>query len=146
MAGRTSAPQRAYTYLIDGETEGGHLTFGSWISSHGRLLPCSNTAKRAASACFYSIRPDSSSLPPSSVALYAGASLFRCRHPITLSRAGHFLGCAQSIDDARPSLALTISSIVEDGSLLSLAPEFEKIGWLATDSDTRVRAARLARP
>jgi acyl-CoA synthetase (AMP-forming)/AMP-acid ligase II len=129
--------QRAYTYLIDGEKEGGHLTFAELdLQSRivGTMLQCRNARGKRVLLLY-----------PSGLefiaaffgCLYAGAIAVPLPPPNHAQPSRTLPRLRSIVNDAQPLLALTISSIVSKiEGLLSLAPNLRKIGWLATDSDS----------
>ena len=128
--------QRAYTYLLDGEVEGGHLTYAALdrqARSIGALLQrYGATGERALL------------LYPTGLEFIA--AFFGCLYagviPVPLpppnpARQQRTLPRLRAItNDAQPSLALTTSSILSKAEgLFSQAPELLTMRWLATDKD-----------
>jgi len=127
--------QRAYTYLIDGETKGGHLTFAE-LDLQARTIAAMLQHRDARGERVLLLYPTGLEFIPAFFGcLYAGAIAVPLPPPNHAQPHRTLPRLRSIINDARPSIALTISSILAkiDG-LLSLAPELIKISWVATDS------------
>ena len=128
--------QRAYTYLIDGETEGEHLTFAG-LDLQARMLAAMLQHRNARGERVLLLYPTGLEFIVAFFGcLYAGAIAVPLPPPNHIQPHRTLPRLRSIIKDARPSLALTVSSILSkiDG-LLSLAPELRKISWIATDSE-----------
>jgi acyl-CoA synthetase (AMP-forming)/AMP-acid ligase II len=128
---------RAYTYLLDGEIEAGHLTYaaldcqaraiGALLQSYGargeRALLLYPTGLEFIAAFFG--------------CLYAGVIAVPLPPP-NLAQPQRTLPRLLAItNDAGPSLALTTSSILSKTErLFAQAPELQAMHWLATDKIT----------
>ena len=127
--------QRAYTYLIDGETEGEHLTFGE-LELQAQTVAAMLQRRNARGERVLLLYPTGLEFIGAFFGcLYAGAIAVPLPPPNHAQPHRTLPRLRSIINDARPSLALTMSSILSkiDG-LLTLAPELRKISWAATDS------------
>ena len=128
--------QRAYTYLIDGEKEGGHLTFAE-LDLQARTLAAALQHRNARGERVLLLYPTGLEFIAAFFGcLYAGAIAVPLPPPNHAQPHRTLPRLRSIVNDARPSLALTISSILSkiDG-LLSLAPELRDTSWVATDTD-----------
>jgi len=131
--------QRAYTYLVDGETEGGHLTFGE-LDLQSRTIAATLQDRNAHGERILLLFPTGLEFIAAFFGcLYAGAIAVPLPPP-NHAQPHRTLPRLRSIaNDARPLLALTVSSILSKiEGLLSLAPDLRKIGWIATDCHSAV--------
>jgi acyl-CoA synthetase (AMP-forming)/AMP-acid ligase II len=128
--------QRAYTYLIDGETEGGHLTFAE-LDLQSRMIAAMLQHRNARGERVLLLFPTGLEFIAAFFGcLYAGATAVPLPPPNHAQPHRTLSRLRSIVNDARPLFALTISSIVAKlEGLLSLAPELRKISWLATDSN-----------
>src|ERR1700683_2242259 len=128
--------QRAYTYLIDGETEGGHLTFAQ-LDLQARTVAAMLQQRNARGERVLLLYPTGLEFIAAFFGcLYAGAVAVPLPPPNHAQPHRTLPRLRSIINDAQPSLALTISSTLSkmDG-LLGLAPELGKICWGAHDRD-----------
>lgn len=128
--------QRAYTYLIDGETEGDHLTFAK-LDLQARKVAAMLQHRNARGERVLLLYPTGLEFVAAFFGcLYAGAIAVPLPPPNHAQPHRTLPRLRAIINDARPSSALTTSSIYAkiDG-LFSLAPELGKISWGATDSE-----------
>jgi acyl-CoA synthetase (AMP-forming)/AMP-acid ligase II len=134
--------QRAYTYLIDGETEGGHLTFAE-LDRQARTVAAMLQDRNARGERVLLLYPTGLEFIAAFFgSLYAGAIAVPLPPPNPAQPHRTLPRLRSIVNDARPSLALTISPILSKmEGLLTLAPELRKISWVATDSDSE-RAPR----
>jgi len=134
--------QRAYTYLVDGETEGGHLTFAE-LDLQARTVAAMLQHRNLRGERVLLLYPTGLEFIGAFFGcIYAGAIAVPLPPPNHVQPHRTLPRLRSIVKDARPSLALTTSSILSkiDG-LFTLAPELGKISWVATDSDGE-RAAR----
>src|ERR1700683_42458 len=128
--------QRAYTYLIDGEAEGGHLTFAE-LDLQSRMIAAMLQHRNARGERVLLLFPTGLEFIAAFFGcLYAGAIAVPLPPPNHAQPHQTLPRLRSIINDAQPSLALTISSTLSkmDG-LLGLAPELGKICWGAHDRD-----------
>jgi acyl-CoA synthetase (AMP-forming)/AMP-acid ligase II len=126
--------QRAYTYLIDGEKEGEHLTF-SELDVQAQTVAAILQQLNARGERVLLLYPTGLEFIAAFFGcLYAGAIAVPLPPPNHAQPHRTLPRLRSIVNDARPSIALTISSILSkiDG-LLTLAPELRKISWVATD-------------
>lgn len=129
--------QRAYTYLVDGETEGGHLTFGE-LDRQSRIIAAMLQHRKASGERVLLLFPTGLEFIAAFFGcLYAGAIAVPLPPPNHAQPQRTLPRLRSIVNDARPLLALTISSIVSKiEGLLILSPNLRKFDWIATDSDT----------
>jgi acyl-CoA synthetase (AMP-forming)/AMP-acid ligase II len=129
--------QRAYTYLIDGDTEGEHLTFAE-LDFQSRMIAAMLQNRSASGERVLLLFPTGLEFIAAFFGcLYAGAIAVPLPPPNHAQPHRTLPRLRAIVNDARPLLALTISSIVAKiEGLLSLAPELGKISWIATDSNS----------
>ncbi len=125
---------RTYTYLLDGEAEGDHLTaeaLDRMARSIGALLQSYQAAGERALLLY-----------PAGLEFIA--AFFGCLYagvigvplpPPNLAQPQRTLPRLRAIvNNAQPTMALTTSTILSGaGSLFAQAPELQKMRWLATD-------------
>jgi acyl-CoA synthetase (AMP-forming)/AMP-acid ligase II len=126
--------QRIYTYLVDGEAEGDHLTYAALdcqARSIGALLQNSQASGERALLLY-----------PAGLEFIA--AFFGCLYagviavpvpPPNLAQPQRTLPRLRAIiRDAQPSVVLTTSAILSNTEdLFTQAPELQKMRWLATD-------------
>ena len=126
---------RAYTYLLDGEAEGDHLTseaLDRLARSIGALLQSYQAAGERALLLY-----------PAGLEFIA--AFFGCLYagvigiplpPPNLAQPQRTLPRLRAIvNNAQPTIALTTSSILSNAeNLFAQAPELQKMRWLATDN------------
>src|ERR1700683_3123995 len=127
--------QRAYTYLIDGETEGGHLTFAQ-LDLQARTVAAMLQQRNARGERVLLLYPTGLEFIAAFFGcLYAGAIAVPLPPPNHAQPHRTLPRLRSIVNDARPLFALTISSIVAKlEGLLSLAPDLRNITWIATDN------------
>ena len=129
--------QRTYTYLVDGEAEGDHLTYaaldcqarsiGALLQSYGAsgerallLYPAGLEFIAAFFGC-----------------LYAGVIAVPLPPPNPAQPQRTLPRLRAMISDAQPLVVLTTSAILSSTEgLFTQAPELQKMRWLATDKVT----------
>jgi acyl-CoA synthetase (AMP-forming)/AMP-acid ligase II len=126
--------QQIYTYLVDGEIEGSHLTFAELdcqARAIGALLQ-SHRAKGKRALLLYP--PGLEFIPAFFGCLYAGVIAVPLPPP-NMAQPRRTLPRLRTIaNDAQPTLVLTTSSILSRvEGLFTEAPELQKMHWLATD-------------
>src|SRR5579871_3540446 len=126
--------QRAYTYLVDGEREGGHLTFAE-LDRQSRMIGAMLQHRKACGERVLLLFPTGLEFIAAFFGcLYAGAIAVPLPPPNYAQPHRTLPRLRSIVNDARPMLALTMSSIVSKiEGLLSLSPDLRKIGWIATD-------------
>jgi acyl-CoA synthetase (AMP-forming)/AMP-acid ligase II len=134
--------QQIYTYLIDGEAEGGHLTHAA-LDRQARSIGALLQSYRAAGERALLLYPAGLEFIAAFFGcLYAGVIAVPLPPPQrTLPRLRAIIG------DAQPSLVLTTSTILSNAaSLFTQAPELQKMRWLATDDVTGALAPEWRDP
>jgi acyl-CoA synthetase (AMP-forming)/AMP-acid ligase II len=129
--------QRAYTYLVDGETEGGHLTFAE-LDLQSRIVAAMLQRRNACGERVLLLFPTGLEFIAAFFGcLYAGAIAVPLPPPNHAQPHRTLPRLLSIVNDARPLLALTIASIASKmEGLLSAAPDLRKISWIATDSES----------
>lgn len=139
--------QRIYTHLVDGETEGTHLTYAA-LDRQARaigamLQSCSADGERALL------------LYPTGLefigaffgCLYAGVIAVPLPPPNPAQPQRTLPRLRAIANDAQPSVALTTSSILSKiGGLLTETPDLQTIRWLATDGVASALASEWEEP
>jgi len=126
--------QRIYTYLIDGEIEGSHLTLGA-LDRQARAIAALLQSHRAAGSRALMLYPAGLDFIPAFFgALYAGAIAVPLP-PQNMAQPQRTLARLRTVaSDAQPAIVLTTSSILSKVEcLFAQAPELRKLRWLATD-------------
>jgi acyl-CoA synthetase (AMP-forming)/AMP-acid ligase II len=128
---------RAYTYLLDGEIEETHLTYGALdcqARAIGALLQ-SYSASGERALLFY---PTGLEFIAAFLGcLYAGVIAVPLPPPNTAQPQRTLPRLLAITNDAGPSVALTTSSILSKiDRLFAQAPELQAINWIATDNVT----------
>src|SRR5580658_676371 len=128
--------QRAYTYLIDGDTEGEHLTFAE-LDFQSRMIAAMLQNRSASGERVLLLFPTGLEFIAAFFGcLYAGAIAVPLPPPNHAQPHRTLPRLRAIVNDARPLLALTISSILAKlEGLLSLAPDLRNISWIATESN-----------
>jgi acyl-CoA synthetase (AMP-forming)/AMP-acid ligase II len=126
--------QRIYTYLVDGETEEKHLTYEAldWQArALGALLQSYGASEKRALLLYPA---GLEFIPAFFGCLYAGVVAVPLAPP-NMAQPQRTLPRLRSIvNDAKPTLALTTSSILSKvEGLFAQAPELRALRWLATD-------------
>jgi acyl-CoA synthetase (AMP-forming)/AMP-acid ligase II len=139
--------QRIYTHLVDGETEGTHLTYAT-LDRQARaigamLQSCSADGERALLlyptglefiAAFFGC-------------LYAGVIAVPLPPPNPAQPQRTLPRLRAITNDAQPSMALTTSSILAKiAGLLTETPDLKTIRWLATDAVASTLASEWKEP
>jgi acyl-CoA synthetase (AMP-forming)/AMP-acid ligase II len=126
--------QRIFTYLIDGDIEGAHLTFAA-LDQQARAIGVLLQSYRASGERALLLYPAGLEFIPAFFGcLYAGAIAVPLPPPNTAQPQRILPRLRAITDDARPMLALTTSSILSRlGGLFAQAPELRAMRWLATD-------------
>jgi acyl-CoA synthetase (AMP-forming)/AMP-acid ligase II len=126
--------QRIYTYLVDGEIEGAHLTFEALdrqAQAIGALLQSNVASGERALLLFPS---GLEFIPAFFGCLYAGVIAVPLPPPNTAQPQRTLPRFRTIANDAQPTLVLTTSSILSKvQSLFAQAPELQSMRWLATD-------------
>ena len=131
---RQQPEQQIHTYLLDGETEGDHLTHAT-LDCQARSIAALLQSYRAGGERALLLYP---------AGLEFVAAFFGCLYaqviavplpPLNLSQPGRTLPRLRAIvSDAQPSVVLTTSAILANTeALFTQAPELQKMRWLATD-------------
>jgi acyl-CoA synthetase (AMP-forming)/AMP-acid ligase II len=133
--------ERTYIYLVDGETEGDHLTYAA-LDFQARSIGALLQSYRAAGERALLLYPAGLEFIAAFFGcLYAGViavplpppNLFQSKRTLRRLRA--------IINDAQPSVVLATSTILANTEdLFTQAPELEKMRWLATDKVTEGQA------
>ncbi len=139
--------QRIYTYLIDGEIEGAHLTHEA-LDEHARAIAALLQSYGASGERALLLYPAGLEFIPAFFGcLYAGVIAVPLPPPNmaqpqrTLPRLRIIAG------DAQPILALTTSAILSKvGDLFTQAPELQTLHWVATDEVTNSAAQEWQDP
>jgi acyl-CoA synthetase (AMP-forming)/AMP-acid ligase II len=128
--------QRAYTYLVDGETEGGHLTFAE-LDLQARMVAVKLQQRNACGERVLLLYPTGLEFIVAFFgSLYAGAIAVPLPPPNHAQPHRTLPRLRSIVNDAQPSLALTTLSILSKiDCIVSLAPELKELSWVATDSD-----------
>jgi acyl-CoA synthetase (AMP-forming)/AMP-acid ligase II len=128
--------QRAYTYLVDGETEGGHLTFAELDRQARKVAVTLQHQNARGERVLLLYPPGLEFIAAFFGSLYAGAIAVPLPPPNHAQPRRTLPRLRSIVNDARPLLALTTSSILSKiDCLVTLAPELREISWVATDSD-----------
>jgi acyl-CoA synthetase (AMP-forming)/AMP-acid ligase II len=127
--------QRTYTYLIDGESEGDHLTHA--------VLDCQARSIGALLQSYQATGERALLLYPAGLefiaaffgCLYAGVIAVPLPPPNLVQPQRTLPRLRAIVRDAQPSMVLTTSAILSNTEgLFTEAPELQKMRWLATDS------------
>lgn len=129
--------QRTYTYLVDGEAEGDHLTYAALdcqARSIGALLQ-SYQANGGRALLLYPAGLEF--IAAFFGCLYAGVIAVPLPPPNLAQPQRTLPRLRAIIRDAQPSVVLTTSAILSNTEgLFTQAPELQKMRWLATDRVT----------
>jgi acyl-CoA synthetase (AMP-forming)/AMP-acid ligase II len=126
--------QRAYTYLVDGEAEGDHLTYAT-LDRHVRSIAALLQSHRAVGERALLLYPAGLEFIAAFFGcLYAGVIAVP-QPPPNLAQPQRGLPRLQAIiRDAQPAAVLTTSAILANtDGLFAQAPELQKMRWVATD-------------
>ncbi|HEX7406600.1 MAG TPA: fatty acyl-AMP ligase [Candidatus Binatia bacterium] len=126
--------QRAYTYLLDGEVEGDHLTYAA-VDCQARRIGALLQSYRARGDRALLLYPTGLEFIAAFFGcLYAGVIPVPLPPPNPAQQQRTLPRLRAITNDALPSLALTTSSILSKvEGLFSQAPELQTMRWVATD-------------
>jgi acyl-CoA synthetase (AMP-forming)/AMP-acid ligase II len=129
--------QRAYTYLLDGEVEGDHLTYAA-LDCQARSIGALLQSYRARGERALLLYPTGIEFIAAFFGcLYAGVIPVPLPPPNPAQQQRTLPRLRAITNDAQPALALTTSSILSKvEGLFSQAPELQTMRWLATDKIT----------
>jgi acyl-CoA synthetase (AMP-forming)/AMP-acid ligase II len=129
--------QRAYTYLLDGEVEGDHLTYAA-VDCQARRIGALLQSYRARGERALLLYPTGLEFIAAFFGcLYAGVIPVPLPPPNPAQQQRTLPRLRAITNDALPSLALTTSSILSKvEGLFSQAPELQTMRWVATDKVT----------
>jgi acyl-CoA synthetase (AMP-forming)/AMP-acid ligase II len=126
--------QRAYTYLVDGEAEGDHLTYAA-LDGQARSIGALLQSHRAVGERALLLYPAGLEFIAAFFGcLYAGVIAVP-QPPPNLAQPQRGLPRLRAIiRDAQPAVVLTTSAILANTEgLFAQAPELQKMRWVATD-------------
>ena len=126
--------QRAYTYLVDGEAEGDHLTYAA-LDCQARSIGALLQSYRASGERALLLYPAGLDFIAAFFGcLYAGVIAVPLPPPNLAHPQRTLPRLLAIIRDAQPSVVLTTSAILSSTEgLFTQAPELQKMRWLATD-------------
>ena len=127
--------QRAFTFLIDGETGTAGLSYGE-IDRQARAIASSLMREGIKGERVLLLYPPSLAFVPAfSGTLYAGAIAVTAPMPVS-HRLSRTLPRLEAVArDAQPKVALTTSEALREfEKILPLSPELRSMRWLATDT------------
>jgi acyl-CoA synthetase (AMP-forming)/AMP-acid ligase II len=126
--------QRTYTYLVDGEAEGDHLTYAA-LDRQARSIGALLQSYRATGERALLLYPAGLEFIAAFFGcLYAGVIAVPLSPPNPAKPRRTLPSLRAIISDAQPSVVLTTSAILSSAEgLFTQAPELHKIRWLATD-------------
>jgi acyl-CoA synthetase (AMP-forming)/AMP-acid ligase II len=126
--------QRTHTYLIDGETEGDHLTHATLDSQARRIAALLQSRCAAGERALLLYPAGLAFIPAFFGCLYAGVIAVPLPPP-NLAQPHRTLPRLRAvIRDAQPSVVLTTSAILSGTErLFAQAPELQTMHWLVTD-------------
>lgn len=125
---------RTYTYLVDGETEGDHLTHVT-LDSKARSIAALLQSDLAGGARALLLYPAGIEFIPAFFGcLYAGVIAVPLPAPNLAQPQRTLPRLRAIIADAQPSVVLTTSAVLANTDrLFTQAPELRKLRWVATD-------------
>jgi acyl-CoA synthetase (AMP-forming)/AMP-acid ligase II len=126
--------QRIYTYLVDGEIEGAHLTHGA-LDGQARAMGALLQSYGASGERALLLYPAGLEFIPAFFGcLYAGVIAVPLPPPNMAQPQRTLPRLRTIVEDARPMLVLTTSAILSRvEGLFTQAPELRTLRWLATD-------------
>ncbi len=126
--------QRTYTYLVDGEAEGDHLTYAA-LDCQARSLGAQLQSYRASGERALLLYPAGLEFITAFFGcLYAGVIAVPLPPPNPAQPQRTLPRLRAVISDAQPSVVLTTSAILSNiEGLITQASELQKLRWLATD-------------
>ena len=129
--------QRTYTYLLDGETEGDHLTYAA-LDCQARSIGALLQSYRASGERALLLYPAGLEFIAAFFGcLYAGVIAVPLPPPNPAQPQRTLPRLRAIISDAQPSVVLTTSAILSKiERLFTQAPELQTMRWLATDKVT----------
>ena len=139
--------QRAYTYLLDGEIEGAHLSYAA-LDCQARAIGALLQSYRASGERALLLYPTGLEFIAAFFGcLYAGGIAVPLPSP-NLAQPQRTLPRLRAItNDAHPSVVLTTSSIFSKVERLFMqAPELQAMRWLVTDNVTNSLAQEWQHP
>jgi acyl-CoA synthetase (AMP-forming)/AMP-acid ligase II len=129
--------QRTYTYLVDGEAEGDHLTYAA-LDCQARSIGALLQSYQASGERALLLYPAGLEFIAAFFGcLYAGVIAVPVPPPNPAQPQRSLPRLRAIIRDAQPSVVLTTSAILANTEgLFTQAPELQKMRWLATDNVT----------
>ncbi|MGA8184676.1 MAG: fatty acyl-AMP ligase [Terriglobia bacterium] len=126
--------QRTYTYLVDGEAEGDHLTYAA-LDSQARSLGAMLQSYRASGERALLLYPAGLEFITAFFGcLYAGVIAVPLPPPNPAQPQRTLPRLRAIVSDAQPSVVLTTSAILSNAEgLITQASGLQKLRWLATD-------------
>jgi acyl-CoA synthetase (AMP-forming)/AMP-acid ligase II len=126
--------QRTYTYLVDGEAEGDHLTYAA-LDHQARSIGALLQSHQASGERALLLYPAGLEFIAAFFGcLYAGVIAVPLPPPNLAQPQRTLPRLRAIIRDAQPSVVLTTSAILSNTQgLFTQAPELQKMRWLATD-------------
>jgi acyl-CoA synthetase (AMP-forming)/AMP-acid ligase II len=126
--------QRIYTYLVDGEAEGDHLTYAA-LDCQARNIGALLQSYRASGERALLLYPAGLEFIAAFFGcLYAGVTAVPVPPPNLAQPQRTLPRLRAIIRDAQPAVVLTTSAILSNTEgLFTQAPELQKMRWLATD-------------
>ena len=139
--------QRTYTYLVDGETEGDHLTYAA-LDCQARAIGALLQSYRASGERALLLYPAGLEFIAAFFGcLYAGVIAVPLPPPNPAQPQRTLPRLRAIISDAQPSVVLTTSAILSKiEGLFTQAPELQAMRWLATDKVAGSLAQEWRRP
>ena len=139
--------QRTYTYLVDGEAEGDHLTYAA-LDCQARSIGALLQSHQASGERALLLYPAGLEFIAAFFGcLYAGAIAVPLPPPNLALPQRTLPRLLAIIRDAQPSVVLTTSAILANTQgLFTQAPELQKMRWLATDKVTSRLAQEWRNP
>lgn len=144
---RDQPEQRIYTYLVDGETEGGHLTLATLDERACAIAALLQSQAARGDRALLLYPAGLEFISGFYGCLYAGIIAVPLPLP-NMIRPQHTLTRLRTIaGDATPKLILTTSSILTKLDVLfTQAPELQTMHWLATDTAPTAAASAWRDP
>lgn len=139
--------QRIYTYLVDGETEGAHLSYAA-LDCQARAIGALLQSYRASEERALLLYPTGLEFIAAFFGcLYGGVIAVPLPPPNPAQPQRTLPRLRAILNDAHPAVALTTSSILSKVERLFMqAPELQTMHWLATDKVTSSLAQEWQHP